>query len=170
MATIAQTFTQKFPKKYQEGQRLAHPAEVIASKLVDEENGIRPGRAVVRGTDPAKDVSLPAPADIADGAIDAVGIALLSSFEEMPFVNGIASEVGPYVNRDPLAVTERGRVAVISEDAATAGGLVYVRVAGAGELGGIRATAVADETAILTGWKFADSTTVAAQEVEIVRW
>ena len=285
MASIAQSTTTKFPAIGQEGQKLSHPAEVVAPKIVDEATGLKPGRVVVPGTDPERDVSLPeALAEDADyfittlatlgsaspqthttftgvydtgvvlnpprnvtltlandadwdattavvtgldaegnriqenltipngGNATVAGVRFFSVVESILIpaqsgdasgTVGIGTEAGPLYNAgivnldltqsnlfsgntattveafeddDEVAVSYRGRVLVLCENAATAGGQVYVRlVAGGGEeLGAIRSnadgTSGAPDCVPLHGWKFVSGSSTSNQLVEIARF
>lgn len=295
MATIAVNSTRRLAdiEIGVEGQGLHSPGESSFHKVVDEATGLAAGRAVVRGTDLDRDVSLPSAlaADVdyfvtQDAALGSVseeaysgagftgaysaGVALnpprnvtitqdadanwdattavvvgLDQFGnrvteslsltdggaavatgekffsvvesvtipvqsgDAPGTIGLGTEAGPlevvgftqrqggqelqdyaaganttstavlFEDDTDVKVIGRGRLVVVSEDAATAGGLVYVRQVADGneELGAVRATAdgsagAPDATPVSTGgvlWRFVTSTSSTGELAVIER-
>lgn len=86
MASIAQSTTPRLADILigREGQDLQSPGGVSEHKVVDESAGLKPGRAVVRGSDAARDVKLPvayaADADGIQTTLAALGSASGTSY------------------------------------------------------------------------------------------
>lgn len=95
----------------------------------------------------------------ADTPLKVTGVTLRSEGQTMPFSAGVADTADDFGDDESVAVMERGRVLVASEDAATADDPVYVRmVAGASEqLGAVRSTPDSTDCLIAEGARFRTS-------------
>jgi hypothetical protein len=115
------------------------------------------GIVVVRDQTDDQKARLPqAAADITDAKI-ALGFTRMTQAAEQNY--GSAGGVG-YALESSMSIMRKGRIYVMTEDAVTDGGAVYVRhVAGAGEtLGSVRSDADGSDASILPGAAFRKAT------------
>lgn len=155
MATIPQTTVQDNQDFGREGQYLPGEGDV-ANSFTAESDGLKPGKFVIRGTDPQTQMDIISGLTDASTATDLLGVVLLD-----PLMKADDAGLVDFDTGDEAAVLRRGRCIVFPEDAVTAGGQVHVRVvaAGAEVLGSVRGTADSTDTfaAALTAMRFETS-------------
>lgn len=126
-----------------EGQHWPQPGDKIKGFTL--EAVVNPGYFTIRGTDPATQANVVSGSETA--GTDFLGVVV----KDPNKVDTDGDNVANYNVNDMVGVLRAGRIVVTTEDAATAGGQVFVRIVatGAEVLGATRATADASDTVAL---------------------